>query len=392
MAEPATTRYALSGAGKRAWTAYLPLFGPEAYASGIGTLVAVADTDPAQLSAVTARWEVPTYSTGVRALLDDARPHVLIVTAPDHAHAEQIEAALAAGVDVLTEKPMTLTAAQAASVVAAERRSSASVRVAHNMRHLNLHQAIKRLLAAGAIGTPTQAHLSFRLRPGHGHSYFLRWHRKAAASGGLQITKSCHHFDLLNWWLADWPQEVVGWTRRVHYQSGPDTDNDRRVPVDADIADTLSATVRYRGGAVAHYSLSARSPWEGYTLTVQGTRGELTTRYEVSPPNGARLTRHYAIRLSPLDGPVRSVTIPRESGRHSGADLRMVTALLRQPAPERENHAATAIDGAYAVATGEALTRSAASGGPVAVDELLPGVSGHAGITEPSATTTRREV
>ncbi len=267
-------------------------------------------------------------------------------------------------------------------MVAAERRSTASVRVAHNMRFLNLHQMIKKLLVEGAIGTPTGAHLAYRLRPGHGRSYFQRWHRRAAASGGLQITKSCHHFDLLSWWLADRPREVVGWTRRLHYHSAPDTAEDRRVPTDADIADTLSAAVRYRGGAVAHYSLSARSPWEGYTLTLQGTGGELSTRYEVAPPDGARLAGEYTIRLSPLGEPVRALAVPREAGTHSGADLRMIDALLRRAGAEE---AASAVDGALAVAVGEALTRSAADGGPVSVDALLPGV------LEPTPTTAGRE-
>ncbi|MFF4159196.1 Gfo/Idh/MocA family protein [Streptomyces sp. NPDC001678] len=385
MADRPTTRYALVGAGTRAWKNYLPLFEPGP--SAVGTLVAVADNDPERLAAVAERWPVPVYATDdVRPLLDAARPDVLIVTTPDHAHAAQIRAALEAGVHVLTEKPMTLTAAQAAAVVATEHRSRGTVRVAHNMRYLNLHQVIADLLAEGRIGTPVEAHLSYRLRPGHGRSYFLRWHRRAAASGGLQITKSCHHFDLLNWWLADRPREVTGWTRRVHYHSGTDAgDDESRVPADADIADTVSAVIRYRGGALAHYSLSARSPWEGYTLTVQGTGGELSTRYEVTPPDGAEPSGHYTIRVSPLDGPVRHLRVPRETGTHSGADARMADALLRAVPDGAGDRAATAADGAYAVAVGEALTRSAARGGPVAIDELLP---------EPvtPATTTGREL
>ncbi|WP_380283451.1 Gfo/Idh/MocA family protein [Kitasatospora purpeofusca] len=389
MAEPPSTRYALVGAGTRAWKTYLPLF---AHPSPGRSLVGVADSDPRRLAEVAERWSVPVYPTGdVRPMLDDLRPEVLIVTSPDCAHAGQIAAALDAGVHVLTEKPMALTARQAASVVAAERRSRATVRVAHNMRYLNLHRTIRDLLAEGRIGTPTRAHLSYRLRPDHGRSYFLRWHRRAAASGGLQITKSCHHFDLLNWWLADRPQEVTGWTGRLHYHPGPDRgDDERRVPADADIADTVSAVIRYRGGAIAHYSLSARSPWEGYTLTVQGTDGELAARYEVVAAGGARPADRYTVRLSPVDGPPRRITVPRESGTHSGADARMLAALLDGALPDGElpdggappapgpygarGPAATAVDGAYAVAVGEAVTRSAAHGGPVAIDGLLPGL------------------
>ena len=44
--------------------------------------------------------------------------------------------------------------------------------------------------------------------PCHGADYFRRWHRDKANSGGLLVHKSTHHFDLVNWWLADAPGPV----------------------------------------------------------------------------------------------------------------------------------------------------------------------------------------
>lgn len=370
----ADRRYAIIGAGTRAVKTYLPLFPAGTPTAGFGTLVGVGDTDQSRLDAVTARWSVPVYrSEHVEPMLADARPDVLVITTPDHVHAAQIQAALAADVSVLVEKPMAVTAAQAAAVVSAEAGARGSLLVAHNMRYLNLHQEIKRLLTDGHIGVPVSVAMSYRLAPAHGRSYFLRWHRQAAASGGLQITKSCHHFDLLNWWLADRPAEVTGWTRRAHYRaaSRPGAD-ERLVPSDADIADEIDAVLRYRSGAVAQYSLSARAAWEGYTLTIRGTDGELTTRYEVVPPNGQPLGEHHDIQVSTIGQPVRHVAVPREPGGHSGADVRMLADLLDGGAWESK-HAATAVDGAYAVAIGDAVSRSAATGGPVALDSLLAG-------------------
>ena len=42
----------------------------------------------------------------------------------------------------------------------------------------------------------------------HGADYFRRWHRDKSISGGLLVHKSSHHFDLVNWWLADVPSVV----------------------------------------------------------------------------------------------------------------------------------------------------------------------------------------
>jgi len=369
-------RYAISGAGTRAWKAYLPLFPDGVPVAPFGTLVGVADTDRSRLDAVTARWSVPAYPD-VRAMLDATHPDVLVITTPDDAHARQIEQALAADVSVLVEKPLTVTAADAAAVLASAGRSRGSIRVAHNMRYLNLHREIRRLVADGHIGTPLRVDLHYRLAQGHGQSYFRRWHRRSAASGGLQITKSCHHFDMINWWLGDRPAEVTGWTRRAHYRPAGDGAGDGAagelsVPADADIADELDAVIRYRGGAVAHYALSARAPWEGYTLTVHGTAGELTTRYEIRAAPGRELDPAYRVEVRALGGPVRTVDVPREEGSHSGADARMLAALVTGRDAGADPDAATAADGACAVATGEALTRSAATGLPVAVAPLLP--------------------
>jgi predicted dehydrogenase len=365
------TRYAIIGAGTRAWKAYLPLF---SYVHGVapfGTLVGVGDDDPARLAAVSARWDVPTFaSADVGPMLGATCPDLLIVTTPDHAHAGQVTAALAEDVSVLVEKPLAVTLADAVEVVSAEQRSRGSIQVAHNMRYLNLHQEIRRVLVEGHLGTPVRVSLSYRLAPGHGRSYFRRWHKLMERSGGLQVTKSCHHFDLIGWWLADRPHEVVGWTSRSHYRGAPELgDDDLLVDDDADIDDEIDAVIRFRRGAVAHYSLSARGAWEGYTVTIEGTRGELTARYEVAAPRGEALANTYTVEIRLVDEPPRRITVPREPGTHSGADARMLRALLAggaDPTP------ATAIDGAYAVAVGEAVTVSARRGTAVAVGVGLP--------------------
>jgi predicted dehydrogenase len=44
---------------------------------------------------------------------------------------------------------------------------------------------------------------------------FRRWHRKLDNSGGLLVHKSTHHFDIVNWWLDDEPEEVFAFGGRA---------------------------------------------------------------------------------------------------------------------------------------------------------------------------------
>ena len=297
-------------------------------------------------------------------MLERERPEQVVVCGPDHTHAGQIKAALLRGVDVLTEKPMVLTAAEANDIAALDRAGPASVRVAHNLRYLNAHRLIKSLLERGDIGRIRAAALDYRLRPGHGASYFRRWHRHRERSGGLELTKSTHHLDLLNWWIADRPVDVTAFSDRLFYTA----DSPHGVPADADIDDTLHAAVRYAGGATATYSLIGCAPWEGYELTIFGETGSLDYRFEVRPPEGHDPEPHHRIRVIGLDGAIAEHALPREDGRHCGADRHLIEDAFFNGG----KHLATASEAAAAVAVGEAITVAARSGAAVRLADPSP--------------------
>lgn len=362
-------RYAISGLGHRAWTTYLPLFADAARRGA--ELVAVVDADPARLTEFVARWpsRVPVYlADDFSRMLAEVAPDWAILSSPDHAHHAQILEALAMGVSVISEKPLVISALQAREVLAAARRSRGRILVAHNLRYQNLSTRIKALLADGRLGTVRSVKFDYHLTAGHAGSYFLRWHRRRAASGGLPITKSCHHFDLLTWWMDDVPVEVSGRTARLHFRPDapfPD-DESRIVPPEADIEDTIRARIRYRGGGKVSYSLTSCSPWEGYALAILGSRGSLTARYDKLSTDDHFIT----VRLG--RGSERRLRVPRESGRHSGADSRMADAVFGRGDAREPGGLPGAHEAAVSVAIGDAIHRSNALGVPVVLSDLLP--------------------
>lgn len=364
-------RYAISGLGHRSATTYLPVFDTANSRNG-HRLVAAVDTDRQRLADFRRRWRWPVdtyHPVDLDRLLRREECDWLIVAAPDHCHFEQILAALERGVSVITEKPMVLDAAQARQILRAARGKRAQVKVAHNFRFLNLHAEIQSLLAKGGLGRVLELRFDYHLTPGHGGSYFQRWHRRRAASGGLPITKSCHHFDLVNWWLDDVPVEVSGTTSRCFFHPGdPFPDGlGATVPLDADIEDSVQARIRYQRGTVFSYSLCGCSSWEGYRLEILGSKGRLAAVYD------RHETADHRILITTPDGAERTVTVPREGGRHAGADGRMIRGLFD---PEGKGDGASCLPdswaGALAVAIGDAVTRSSRSGGPILLRDLLP--------------------
>ncbi|UOX91904.1 Gfo/Idh/MocA family oxidoreductase [Amycolatopsis sp. FBCC-B4732] len=418
-------RYAIVGLGSRAG-----LFAGALAGSPRAELAAFCDTNETRMR-VHNGWlgtAVPGYRPGdFTAMLAKERIDVVVVCTPDHTHADYVVAALEAGCDVVTEKPMTTDVDGARRILDARRETGRSVRVTFNYRYNPVHRRVRELLAAGAIGEIGSVEFSWLLDTAHGADYFRRWHRDKANSGGLLVHKSGHHFDLVNWWLGRGPETVFALGRlffygeengqrhgqRTDYARGTGTTGDpfaldldrsprlRALYRDAEaedgylrdrtvfapgisIEDDLSVLVRHQGGAVLNYHLHAYSPREGYRVAFSGSGGrlELDVRENehavgaaksvadlppgvVPEPGRARLT------LQRLWAPPEVVLDQVLGDGHGGGDERMLAELLGDAEPDGLGCAAGHDAGLAALLTGLAANRSLATGRPVAVAELL---------------------
>lgn len=290
----------------------------------VGQLIALCDTNPVRMDYHRSQAGLPDLPGYGREdfvkMLEEQQPDCVIVTSPDHSHDEYICAALDRGIDVITEKPMTIDADKLAAIVKSLDASSASLTVTFNYRYSPRNSVVKELISSGAIGKVTSVHFEWLLDTSHGADYFRRWHRNKINSGGLLVHKSTHHFDLVNWWLADIPASVYaqgglkfygdsnaaerGLGERAELSRDNDPTVDRfRLDMSADpklkalyldaesadgyhrdqdvfapgidIEDSLNLIVGYGRGATMSYSLNAFAPWEGYRVGFNGTEGRI---------------------------------------------------------------------------------------------------------------------
>ncbi|MGW4441999.1 Gfo/Idh/MocA family protein [Streptomyces sp. NPDC004682] len=353
----------LIGAGTRTRKVYAPwLAGLLPYQGQPVRPLAVLDTDLDAARAVAAG--LPGAAAAppqeLDGLLAGHRPDLVVVATPDSAHRDHALQTLAAGCTTLVEKPLATTCEDAFALARAADASPARLLVGHNLRFTNLHTRVRTLLTEGRIGAVTDADFHYTLNSSHARSYFTRWHRTRAASGGLEVTKASHHLDLLAWWLGAQPVAVTGLLERRHYRPGHDS-----VPADADIHDTLRALIRYSSGATVHYTLTSNAAAEGYSCTLYGTDGVLSVRYD------ARSGPH-TLRLNTCSGDDRRL-IGREEGTHAGADLRMLRALPRALAGATGPFA-TAAEAALTVAAGTAMYDSSQHGRRLTIPQpAIPG-------------------
>jgi predicted dehydrogenase len=98
-------------------------------------------------------------------ILADPTVDVVHVTSPNHLHVPQASAILAAGKHVVCEKPLAMTAAESATLVAQADASGLVNAVNFNIRFYPLHQHVREVVAAGDLG-------DVRFVTGH---YFQDW-------------------------------------------------------------------------------------------------------------------------------------------------------------------------------------------------------------------------
>ncbi|MFI6826637.1 Gfo/Idh/MocA family protein [Kribbella sp. NPDC050241] len=359
------------------------------------------------------------------------RIELLVVTTVDATHNRYIEAALRAGVRVISEKPMTTDATKAQSILDTVRETGGELAIAYNYRFNPVHRKVRELLAGGAIGDIHSVHFEWLLDVSHGADYFRRWHRDKANSGGLMVHKASHHFDLVNWWLGAEPRIVYGQGQLAFY--GPDhkhgyareyarahgsevslddpfalhlADNAtlKELYLDAEvedgyyrdrnvfapgvtIEDDMALLVSYDSGASMSYHLTAYSPAEGYRVMFNGSGGRLELNVEESTwtmPHlrvaSARGAVHgdlaaptagrTSITLRPLWSPPEDHTVDHDHAGHGGADARVLAALLDDD-PTHAADVADARQAALALVTGLAANRSFETGQAVRTSDVL---------------------
>ncbi len=168
-----------------------------------GRVIAVADSDPHRLHTTADKHGVPVAArfTTWESFME-ARPEVdaVIIATQDRMHTAPTLRALAAGYDVLLEKPISPDPAECLAISEAAERHGRILTVCHVLRYTPFMTAVKRLLDEGAIGRLLSVQWTENVGWFHQAHSFVRgnW-RNTAQSSPMILAKSCHDLDLLHW-------------------------------------------------------------------------------------------------------------------------------------------------------------------------------------------------
>ena len=210
-------RIAVVGTGAIAQMAHLPVLRKM---RGVN-LVALCDIDRAKARALADRFEIPDVYGDIEDLFSASEPDAIIISTPSLLHQPYVLEALAAGVDVLCERPLALSARGVQAILDAAALARRKVVVANNHRFRSDVQALDRFLRGGELGTLTGFRAGTYKQRGSVGGWRLN---RAEAGGGALFDLGLSLVDLALW-LADYPPPQRIWAH-VNQPLGPNSVED----------------------------------------------------------------------------------------------------------------------------------------------------------------------
>jgi len=206
-------------------------------------LVGVADPEAAGRE-VAQGAGVP-FFIDAESLMKSLKPDGVIIATPTEHHLQPTLTALQAGADVLVEKPIMPTLAQAETVIAVSADTGKQILVGHHRRYYTQVQKARELVQGGALGQLITVSGQWNMRKNQ--SYFdPEWRHRWQA--GPVVTNLIHDMDALRYICGD----VLSISAETSNES-----------LGFDKEDAAGLVMRFKSGALGTFVVSdqASSPW-----------------------------------------------------------------------------------------------------------------------------------
>ena len=341
--------------------------------------------------------DVPRGYASLEEVLADDAVDVVHVTSPNQLHHPQVKAILAAGRHVICEKPLTMTSAESAELVALAASTGLVAAVNFNLRFYPLNQHVSGLVRGGGIG-------DIRLVTGRYFQDWLlfdtdwNWRLEKAQGGALRAVGDIgsHWLDLTSFMTGLRVEAVFAElttfipVRRKPAGSVLTFSTERAaetLPVEIDTEDVALLLVRYEGGARGSVAVSQLSPGRKNSLAYEIDGSESAVAWDSETPEqlwqGHRDSANEVLIRNPALMNAAGRKAARLPGGHVegfadtfGAAFSAVYDDVMAGKPSASPAYATFADGHEEMLLGDAILDSAASGRWVEVPRAATGSAG----------------
>lgn len=176
--------------------------------------------------------------TDYKKMVDENQFDLIAIATESGIHAEIALYCIERGVNVIIEKPMAMSIADADRIIRLSEEKGVKVSACHQNRFNVAVQEMRKALEAGRFGK--LSHGSIHVRWNRNKEYYTQapWRGTWAQDGGALMNQCIHGIDLLRWMMGEEVEEVYGVTKQQfhHYLEAEDIG---------------MAVVKFKNGAIA---------------------------------------------------------------------------------------------------------------------------------------------
>lgn len=152
--------------------------------------------------------------TDYKEMIAVEKPELASIATESGAHAKIALHCIDQGINVIIEKPMAMSIADADEIIRRSEEKGVKVSACHQNRFNVAVQELRRAIESGRFGK--LSHGSIHVRWNRGPQYYEQasWRGTWAQDGGALMNQCIHGIDLLRWMMGDEIEEIYGATRQ----------------------------------------------------------------------------------------------------------------------------------------------------------------------------------
>lgn len=160
--------------------------------------------------------DVPQY-TDYHEMLESGKPELVTIATESGKHASIAFDCIEAGCNLIIEKPIALSIADADMIIKAAREKGVKVCACHQNRFNKSIQKIREALEKNRFGRMFYGTAHIRWCRDWEYYSRARWRGTWEQDGGALMNQCIHNIDLLRWMMGDEVDEVIGMTDKLNH-------------------------------------------------------------------------------------------------------------------------------------------------------------------------------
>ena len=175
--------------------------------------------------------------TDYKELIAAEKPELISIATESGNHAEIALYCIEAGINVIIEKPMAMSIADANKIIELAEEKHVKVSACHQNRFNVAVQELRKAIESGRFGKISHGSIHVRWNRNKGYYDQAPWRGTWAQDGGALMNQCIHGIDLLRWMMGDEVEEVYGATRQQFHDY-------------LEAEDVGMAVVKFKNGAI----------------------------------------------------------------------------------------------------------------------------------------------